>query len=202
MTKKLGKSFWWLWLFANIGGSTILPLLVWQDPYDLRSRILLNEILQGIGIALAQSTVLKERLAQQPWWVPLTLCGWFSGLGLIYFVPVLSWRRTSGLPPLQILLLDFALMGAIIGICQWQLLRRFRAGGLWLFASTLGFAASAWGMYWGYALQSRFNQSPWLATAIATVLQGAIYGAVTGVAAFKILRSPKIIKPKSNPKSK
>jgi ABC-type uncharacterized transport system permease subunit len=60
----------------------------------------------------------------------------------------------------------------------------------------LGLAASAWGLYWGYALQLRFNLSPWLATLIATILQGAIYGAITGLAAFKILRSPKIIKPK------
>ena len=196
MTKKLGKSFWWLWLFANIGGSAILPLIVWQDPYDVRSRILLNELLQGIGIALAQSTVLKERLIQQPWWVPLTLLGWFSGLATVYFVPVLSWRSLPSLPTLQILLIDFAIIGAIVGICQWQLLRRFRAGGLWLFASTIGLAASAWGLHWGYALQVMFNQSAFVATLIATFLQGAIYGAITGLAAFKILRSPKLIKQK------
>lgn len=195
MTKKLGKSFWWLWLLANIGGSTVLPLLVWQDPYDPRSRIFLNELLQGIGIAIAQSTVLKERLAQQPWWLPLTLLGWFSGLGVIYVAPALSWRWSS-LPSLPTLLLDFAIMGAILGICQWQLLRRFRAGGLWLFASPIGLAASAWGLYLGYGLQVQFNQSAFMATTIATFLQGAIYGAITGLAAFKILRSPKIIKPK------
>ena len=73
MSKKVGKSFWWLWLIANIIGSALLPILVWQDPYDLRSRIFINEILHAVGISIAQSVVLRDRFTpKKEWWLPLT----------------------------------------------------------------------------------------------------------------------------------
>lgn len=75
MSKKVGRGFWCLWVIANIIGSALLPFLVWQEPYDLRSRIFLNEILQGIGVSLAQSIVLRERFSKEGWWLPLTLIG-------------------------------------------------------------------------------------------------------------------------------
>lgn len=185
MSKKVGWSFWWLWTIAHVIGSALLPLLVWQDPYDLRSRIFLNEILQGIGIAFAQSIVLRDRFTKEGWWLPLTLIGWTIGMILIFFVPSLSiHNHLANFPPITILLSDFAIIGAIVGICQWQLLKPFRSGGLWLLASTIALSVSAVGLQLGYMAKS---------AVLATALQGAIYGAITGLAAIKVLRSPKIL---------
>ncbi|MEA5480283.1 hypothetical protein VB774_21840 [Pseudanabaena galeata UHCC 0370] len=184
MSKKVGKSFWWLWLIANIIGNAMLPILVWQDPYDLRSRILLNEILHAVGIAIAQSVVLRDRFTKEGWWLPLTLCGWTVGLMIIFFVPSLSWRsQGQNLPSPSILMIDFAIIGVTVGICQWQLLKSFRAAGLWLFASPLALSLSTLGLYYGYMSKS---------TILASALQGLIYGAITGLAIIKVLRSPKI----------
>jgi len=189
MSKKVGWSFWWLWLIANVCGSTILPLLVWQDPYDLRSRIFLNEILQSIGVSIAQSLVLRDRFTKEGWWLPLTLVGWALGLIFVFFVPALSLRsQLPNLPPISILLIDFAIIGGTVGFCQWQLLKSFRAGGLWLFASAIALSLGSLGLYLGYMLKS---------TVLASALQGVIYGAITGLAAIKVLRSPKIF-PKPN----
>ncbi|NUN67697.1 hypothetical protein HCU40_24045 [Pseudanabaena biceps] len=55
MSKKLGRSFWGLWLFANVIGGICLPILVWQAPYTIKSQIFLNEVLQSIGIATSPS---------------------------------------------------------------------------------------------------------------------------------------------------
>ncbi len=189
MSKKVGWSFWWLWLIANVLGSVILPSLVWQDPYDLRSRIFLNEILQGIGISIAQSLVLRDRFAKEGWWLPLTLGGWTVALTFLALVPWLSMRSLSLdkallAPSLIILVIDFAILGMIVGICQWQLLKSFRAAGLWLFASAIALSLSSFGLYLGYMVKS---------TILANALQGAIYGALTGLAAIKVLRSPKIL---------
>ena len=189
MSKKVGWSFWWLWLSANVCGSTILPLLVWQDPYDLRSRIFLNEILQSIGVSIAQSLVLRDRFAKEGWWLPLTLVGWALGLTFVFFVPALSLRsHLPNLPPITILLIDFAIIGGTVGICQWQLLKSFRAAGLWLFASAIALSLGSLGLYLGYMLNS---------TVLASALLGVIYGAITGLAMIKVLRSPKIF-PKPN----
>ncbi len=191
MSKKVGWSFWWLWLIANVLGSVILPSLVWQDPYDLQSRIFLNEILQGLGISIAQSLVLRDRFAKEGWWLPLTLCGWTVALTFLYLVPSLSMRSLDApllAPSLIILVIDLAIIGVIVGVCQWQLLKSYQAAGLWIFASAIALSLSTLGLYLGYMVKS---------TILASALQGAIYGALTGLAALKVLRSPKIlIKPK------
>ena len=185
MSKKVGKSFWWLWLIANIIGNAMLPILVWQDPYDLRSRIFINEILHGVGISIAQSVVLRDRFTKEGWWLPLTLCGWSVGLMIVFFVPALSLRsQIQSLPSLSILMIDFAIIGVVVSISQWQLLKSFRAAGLWLFASPIALSLSTLGLYFGYTLRS---------TILASALQGLIYGAITGLAAVKVLRSPKIL---------
>jgi hypothetical protein len=186
MSKKVGRSFWWLWLIANIIGNAMLPILVWQDPYDLRSRIFLNEILHGVGVAIAQSVVLRDRFPQNKgWWLPLTLSGWSIGLMIVFFVPALSLRsQLQNLPPLSILMIDFAIIGTIVSICQWQLLKSFRAAGLWLFAGPIALSLSALGLYFGYTLSS---------TILASALQGSIYGAITGLAIIKVLQSPKML---------
>jgi hypothetical protein len=186
MSKKVGWSFWWLWLIANVIGNAMLPILVWQDPYDLRSRIFLNEILHGVGVAIAQSVVLRDRFTpKKEWWLPLTLCGWIIGLTIVFFVPALSWRsQVQNLPSLSILMVDFAIIGVIVSICQWQLLKSFRAAGLWLFASPIALSLSTLGLYFGYTVRL---------TVLASVLQGLIYGAITGLAIIKVLRSPKIL---------
>ncbi len=182
-----------MWLIANIIGSAFLPALVWQEAYDLRSRIFLTEILQGIGISLTQSLVLRDRFAKAGWWLPLTVFGWSAGLALIYFVPLRSPSPDLAVAPpsisIVILLIDFAIIGAIVGICQWQLLKSFRAGGLWLFASVIALSVSTFGIYLGHITKS---------TLLGSALQGAIYGAITGLAAIKVWRSPKVLsKPKS-----
>jgi len=191
MSKKVGRSFWVLWLVANVFGSMLLPLMVWQEPYNIQSRIFLNEILQCIGISVAQTLVLRDRFVKENWWFPLTIFGWIIGLTIVFFVPALSLRfQKQNLPSLAVLLADFAIIGLSAGIFQWQLLRKFRAGGLWLFASAIALSVSTLGLYLGYRLNS---------LVIASSLQGAIYGAITGLAMVKILRSPKLL-PKQKPR--
>ncbi len=186
MSKKVGRSFWWLWLIANVIGNMLLSSFVWEDPYDLRSRIFLNEILHGVGISIAQSLVLRDRFAKEGWWLPLTLWGWILGLAIVFFLPNLSLRsHAQNMPSLSILLIDFAIIGTIVGICQWQLLKSFRAGGMWLLASPISLSLSTLGLYLGYMAKS---------TILASALQGAIYGAITGFTAIKVLRSPKVRK--------
>ena len=180
-----------LWLVANVFGSMLLPLMVWQEPYNIQSRIFLNEILQCIGISVAQTLVLRDRFVKENWWFPLTIFGWIIGLTIVFFVPALSLRfQKQNLPSLAVLLADFAIIGLSAGIFQWQLLRKFRAGGLWLFASAIALSVSTLGLYLGYRLNS---------LVIASSLQGAIYGAITGLAMVKILRSPKLL-PKQKPR--
>lgn len=187
MSKKVGRSFWWLWLIANTLGSAVLPMLIWQDPYEMRSRLFLNEILQGIGISIAQSLVLRDRFAKEGWWLPLTLIGWLLGLTTIYLLPFLSLKSAfnANTPLLVTLILDFSTIGLIVGICQWQLLKNFRAAGLWLFASVIALLLSTYGLFLGYIAGSMV---------LASALQGAIYGAITGLAMIKVLRSPKVKK--------
>ena len=183
-----------MWLIANVVGSMFLPAFVWQEAYDLRSRIFLTEILQGIGISITQSLVLRDRFAKHGWWLPLTVFGWSAGLVLIFFVPLLSVRSQSpdlvsatSSVSIVILLIDFAIIGTTVGVCQWQLLKSFRAAGLWLFVSAIALSVSTFGVYLGYIAKS---------TVLGSALQGAIYGAITGLAAIKVLRSPKVL-PKS-----
>ena len=186
MSKRVGRSFWILWLIANVIGNMLLSSFVWEAPYDLRSRIFINEILHGVGISIAQSLVLRDRFAKEGWWLPLTLWGWTIGLVIVFFMPNGSLRsQTQNLPSISILMIDFAIIGTSVGICQWQILKSFRAAGLWLLSSPIALSLSTLGLYLGYMAKS---------TILASALQGAIYGAITGFTVIKVLRSPKVRK--------
>ncbi|MDX2253967.1 MAG: hypothetical protein NW214_00470 [Pseudanabaenaceae cyanobacterium bins.39] len=192
MSKKVGTGFWWLWLTANTCGSFFLPILIWQDPYEIRSRIFLNAILQGTGMAIMQSSLLRSHISKRHWWFPLTMIGWIAGLSIISLFPSLGLHEAIFTEHfLTTLLLDFLIVGFIVGTLQWQLLRKFSAGSAWLLVSPLALSCSALGLYWGYKIPSSL-----LSTTIATGLQGLIYSAITGLFAIKILRSPKS-KPKT-----
>jgi hypothetical protein len=106
-------------------------------------RALAYAVLLALGLAcgVAQSAVLRRYLPE-PWrWIPVTLAGYLLAMGI---VAVANGARliATGLWANAVLL---ALIGAVLGIPQWLLLRRqFGGAGLWAPATAIGFLSFLW----------------------------------------------------------
>ena len=100
--------------------------------------------LGGLGLTLAQWTMLKTRLSHAAWWIAGSL-GW--GLGAGYFgwsPPIAIWRWLDsggvkdGIEVTTIFAWMMLLGGTTCGIIQWPLLRKRTGSRGWLWVGAVG----------------------------------------------------------------
>lgn len=152
-------AFWFQWVMATTLG--------W-----LLGKILLPSVallVSGCLVGAFQWAVLIRRLSKARRWAAATIVGWSIG-SLIYVI---------GVPPAFDLLAG-AILGAAVGIAQWQILRReYHWTGWWIPVSVIGWTT-------GVTLLPGL-----LSTAVTS-------GAITGIALDLILRYPKRIEKGEN----
>ncbi len=148
-------AFWFQWVMATTLG--------W-----LLGRILLPSVhllVSGFLVGAFQWAVLIRRLSKARRWAVATIVGWSIG-SFIYLV---------GVPP-TLDILRGTIIGAAVGIVQWNLIRReFHWTGWWIPISIIAWTT-------GMTLLPGI-----LSTAVTS-------GAITGIALDLILRYPKPIK--------
>ena len=149
-------------------------------------------LLGGAVLALLQWLMLRRQLKRAGWWVVATGGGWVIG-GIIVGVPG-SYLVFSGIDAslnattalnlfvsLFLLLARFQVFhGAVLGVCQWLVVRgQVARAGWWVAGSTAAWAAGA-AMPW-----------IWVPNPIGLlneVLGGIAYGAVSGIVLVWLLR--------------
>jgi len=151
------SSFNWvfmiLWTFATAVGWLVGMLLLGFSP--------LVESGVGLLIGVTQWLVLRSRLPNSYWWILATAVGWFCGrlIALGFFPPEYGILAGSAL-------------GAVVGSCQWLILRKsVHRAYWWVIISILG---------WTWAMTG----------VLGTYLIGAVVGAVTGIALDFLYRQP------------
>ncbi len=113
------------------------------------------------GQGLAERPQFRRLAPQAGWWILASAVGWAVGAAVV----------TAVFPP-QPGVLAGAVLGAMTGLAQWFVLRRWvRQAGWWVLISALGWAIGLIGV-------------------LGASLAGAVVGAVTGIALELLLRHP------------
>ena len=147
-TRSFDWALWWQWVLV----STLGWLLGWT---------LVHQVVIGAVIGIAQWLVLRRLVSRAGWWILASTVGWAVGAAVVTLV----------FPP-QPGVLAGAVLGAMTGLAQWFVLRRWvRQAGWWVLISALGWAIGLIGV-------------------LGASLAGAVVGAVTGIALELLLRHP------------
>ncbi len=150
-TSPFNWSFWFQWVLATTLGWILGGLL----PGDLWI---------GVTVGVLQWLVLRPLVHQAGWWISLSSVGWAMGHVVV----------VTAMPVGDEVLIG-SVLGAMMGIAQWFILRRwFRGGGWWIVASTAGWGLGLFGL-------------------MGALLIGAVAGIVTGIVLELLLRLPRPI---------
>ena len=149
-------AFWLQWTLAN----TLGWLVGWA---------IFGELWIGAGLGLAQWLVLRREVSISGWWILVSGLAWVASWALIvsgFVVP-----PGGGIIPS---LIAGAVMGLLLGLGQWFLLRR------WVFFASLWILANA--SVWAVGFTGMIAGGE---------LTGAVTGAVTGLVLDWLLRYPR-----------
>ena len=146
-------SLWFQWVLATTLGWLI--------------GFIIGEGAIGVALGLGQWLVLRQWVREPGWWIWASTVGWAIGWILII---------TEILPPPQAgiiaALLAGAVLGLMLGVAQWFILRRLvDSAGWWVLVSTTGWAIGFSGL-------------------LGITVVGTVAGAVTGFALDFLLRYP------------
>ena len=179
----VGWGFWFWWVLAstvgyavgNAAGMKVLRAVVGAAEYRGKGfvvAILLGVVMTGAAVGVIQWLVLRREVSGAGWWVLASTVGWVmgtaaAGLGIL----LVGLQEFS---PVSASLVFSVMVGAVVGVLQWLILRRqLRRAGWWVPASIVG-----WAM--GQAAHG----------AIGLPAVGAVSGAITGIALVRLLRQP------------
>jgi hypothetical protein len=88
----------------------------------------------GLVLGLLQYLLLRRRVPRAGWWIAVTILGWTMPLNLGALIPAEVIRAPA--PALAA-----ALLGGLVALPQWWLLRRWvPQAGWWLVANCLGWS--------------------------------------------------------------
>jgi hypothetical protein len=98
--------------------------------------------LYGVATGYLQHLVLREKLAKTRWWILTAASGWFlAWLGLVISFSSLAAADMG--PSVGYTLIAGAVLGALMGIAQWQILRtQVLHAGWWIPINILGFGVA------------------------------------------------------------
>jgi len=147
-----------LWLFWNVIADLSLvvfvvpvwiamwlPELGYESDMSIFSPRFLGLLKGGILMGLIQGIAFMNPINRAYWWTLATALGSFLAvILLLFYLPYAS----NVLEGVEVLLAIGAISGAVIGLPQWQVLRRHVPGAeLWLAASFLGWACAGGAVY-------------------------------------------------------
>lgn len=159
----------------------------------------------GLATGLAQWYVLRAHVSRAVWWIPATLVGLAVGTGLGWLVRWgVVWSlfshageavfhtmhgSTGSMISTLVTGVTFgAVGGAVLGVCQWLVLRRSLPGARWwILATTIGMTA---GMMPAWVVENQ--QIGELIWAVRGGVAAVFYSAITGIALVGLLRKQQL----------
>lgn len=146
-------SFLLQWVLVNV--------LAW-----LLTLVFLGNLWIGLTMGLAQWLVLRQVVPESGWWTPLTTFGWLVGAALI-----MSGLLLPPGPNLVTSMLAGAIIGGVVGLAQWFVLRRWvEIAVAWIPVNALAWSITFTGI-------------------LGETIAGASVGIITGIALDWLLRN-------------
>ena len=196
---------WLGWLAATIFGFAIATAVVLtvgdtlEDTLGDVVAVAVYGILFGVVVGTLQWLALKQYMNRVGWWIPATLVG--AALSAVLMTAYDAAVQPLGLGETTQVVVGIVLVGAIVGISQWPVLRpHVSRAGWWVLASILGmalFMPVGWATehlgiwYWGFWVPSKlfgYTVSYLVVFTFLGGLGGAVHGAATGIALLWLLR--------------
>ena len=127
------------WNLGNLlGWAFLLALRTALPDVESNSYFFVGLLILGIPFGLAQWLVLRRFLPVSPLWVMTIPISWFFFYFIAYIIPESLWQNVDD-EATSTLTLGFLVMGAMMGLSQWFILRRkLTRAALWILGSSLG----------------------------------------------------------------
>jgi len=154
-SKNLNNNTFTLWIAANFAGFGLLGLTVLLIPEWLSQAGLVGSILIiTIPVSNSQWVVLKKMVSFSWLWIIAMPVGLILGILLLRAIPE-SFRQVIDDESIAALIASYLVVGFLIGLPQWLLLRRiFEKALIWV-------AATAGGLSVGFGLVLITNMIYW-----------------------------------------
>jgi len=176
MTQRSG--FGWnpflTWLLANILGFGSLGIVLLVFPSLISKSGLLGSVLIiSIPVSFAQWIALRRFFPISIFWIFTIPLGLLAAIQMMEFLPNSIWDYVNG-EALSTLFVSYLIIGFIISLPQWIILRRYcDKASLWILGASLG-AALGMGVIFGTDI---INQSG----VISFILAFLLYAVTTGL---------------------
>ena len=183
-----GCIFWLQWVLATVVG--FLLSLYWIE-IDIKPHVSVIEgVIGGAVIGFAQGFILQQRLAIALQWLLVSIVSW--GLIATTNVGAIGWIAPQTLQLQGRLIyggLQGALVGALLGVGQWFILRQqLKTAFLWILASAASWAI-ALGIGWFIGGLLRQATHLFLSEVVGLASTWFIVAAITGINLIWLLRS-------------
>ncbi|MBF2062941.1 MAG: hypothetical protein IGS39_00675 [Calothrix sp. C42_A2020_038] len=191
-------SLWEHWVLAtSIGflvGLTVIDIVGVATSHFgyIRGTFTLLGALEGVILGFAQWLVLRRHVKHSARWILATVIGillaWFTGLS-ISTVTALAYISTSNTIPLvKGLVCLGAVLGGVLGLCQWFVLKQIRFSIWWIVANAFAWALGLLVAFVGTGIVRGSWGVHVLITAATGVAMGAIIGGITGITLVWLLK--------------
>jgi len=169
-----------LWIAGNLLGWLVLSALLTALPFlKTIHGLFAAPILIGVPLGLAQWLVLRRLITLSPLWVLAFPVGWFLSSLIPATIPGSLWQIADPESVITLTVL-YVIMGAIMGLPQWLILRRkLPRAALWIPGSSLG-------MGLGFCLvlvTGLINRSEFISYTVVVL----VYGIATGIILWWLL---------------
>jgi hypothetical protein len=153
--------------------------------------------LEGIVLGFAQWLVLRRYIRHSTRWIFATVIGalfaWFTGLTISIVMALAYAGASDGATKVAFIkgvVLLGAALGAVMGFCQWLVLKsQIRFSVWWIFANAVAWALGLLIAYIGAGMvQSIFSPQTALVTIATGATMGAVIGGITGIALVCLLK--------------
>ncbi len=168
--------FWLWWVLANVlawplgaaaGWTAGEQVARWLGP---TAGSLTGMAIVGAIVGLGQWIVLRVRTSESGWWIPASSLGLVGGAATASVA--FDWDPAG-------FITVFGLVGALVGIAQWIVLRRHvSSAGWWVPGTCLGYIAAILASAW---LGGLLSFSTPVTFVLISVALGVVFGVISGV---------------------
>ena len=178
------------WVVANIAG-WLIGFALCEALQSFVSTVLVDGLVIGSAVGIAQWLVLRRYVSPVGWWVALSIVGYGVGKAM-------AEATLPGTTTLPGYALTGAIVGVVVGLAQWVVLRRsLSSAGWWVPATSL-----AWVVGWcAIGVAEHASDWPTLAVYVVGGIGAAVAGLITAMTLIWLLRITLTAPPSKGPRT-